>query len=93
MAERDAPTAKAPMAGRVRPKVFMARTNPSPGGASTFSFGTFTFLKFRAVVLEARWPSFGIFCPEETPSQSRSTRKAQIPLCLDSGSTVAKTDM
>src|SRR4030042_1932749 len=60
MAERAAPTAKAPMDGRVREKVLIASTNPSPGSARTFSFGTTTFLKLSAAVLDARCPSFSI---------------------------------
>src|SRR6056297_1710335 len=91
MADRAAPTAKDPIIGRVLANVFMARRNPSPGGAITFSFGTRTFLKFRPAVFEQRWPSLGICFPTDTPSHSRSTRNAQIPLCFDLGSTGAKT--
>ena len=54
MADRAVPTAKAPMAGRVREKVCMASTNPSPGGAMTFSLGTLTSLKLIPTVLDPR---------------------------------------
>jgi len=90
MAERAAPTANAPMIGLVREKVFIAITNPSPGAAITFSLGTRTFFRLIPAVLDARWPSFGMCRPTVTPSQSRSTRNAQIPWCCDFGSTVAK---
>ena len=52
--------------------------------------GTLTPLKWRAAVLEARWPSFGMGLPTETPSQFLSTRNAPMPSCRFSGSMVAK---
>ena len=53
-AERAVPTAKAPMAGRVREKVCIAKINPSPGGARMLALGTLTSLKFIPVVLDRR---------------------------------------
>src|SRR3954468_1773821 len=86
-------TPHAPAATVKRPwsSPYMAISKPCPSSPSMFAAGTSTFWKKSSPVEPAQIPSLCSVSRVDTPGHSRSTMKAEIPLCFASGSVLAKT--
>jgi hypothetical protein len=86
-------TPQAPAATVNRPwsRPYMAISKPCPSSPTRFSAGTSTFSKKSSPVEPAQTPSLFSVSRVETPCHSRSTTKAEMPLCFASGSVLAKT--
>ncbi len=69
----------------------MAISKPCPSSPTRFSAGTATFSKKSSPVEPAQIPSLFSISAVDTPGHSRSTMKAEMPLCFASGSVLANT--
>ena len=79
-APRAMPSIWAPMPILPMLRVSMATLYPLPTSPSKFAPGTRQFSNSTSVVLDARIPSLSSFLPTLSPSNSRSTMNAVIPL-------------
>ena len=88
---RTTPHAPAATVNRPWSSPYIAISKPWPSSPTRFSAGTSTFSKKSSPVEPAQTPSLCSVSRVVTPGHSRSTMKAEMPLCLADGSVLAKT--